>query len=243
MENLILVADKAHEKMSAKYKTVQTNVLAQKFKSLGFVVDSVEYKRVRKGQASFAKHMVKLSHPSLLRTNVHNDGRLQLIITNSFDGTAAFKMQLGFFRLVCSNGLIVGDLFENIRHKHIGGILEKIDDSIERIVASTKKLEETITKMKEKKLSVAELVSFEREAMKLRGDKIETVDWSVRRVEDSANDVFTVLNRIQEDLIRGGVRASNANNTRVLREIRSIERVRELNEKLFDLGMKYANAA
>ena len=135
LENgMIKVSESAHPKMSPKYKTVQTNVIAQRFKDLGFVVDEVLQRKSRKGAGPYAKHMVRLSHPTLLSSK-HNDLKLQLIVTNSFDGSASFGMQLGFFRFVCANGMIVGEQLESFKHKHNGNILEEIDTSIERIVA------------------------------------------------------------------------------------------------------------
>jgi len=247
MENktLVNVADQAHPKMSARYKTVQTNLIAQKFKDLGFIVDGVYHRRSRvANRAGYGRHMVKLSHPELLKTTDHNDVKMQLIVTNSFDGSSAFKIQLGFFRFVCANGMIVGETLESYRHKHTGMILEELDDSIDRIVAQVKNLSALLSKMKEKNLSTAQIISFEREAMKLRSDKIQTVEWTARREEDKPLDLFTVYNRIQEDLVRGGTAATSASGrVRVLREIKGVDKLRELNEKLFDLAVKYVDAA
>lgn len=247
MENqkLVNVADQAHPKMSPRYKTVQTNLIAQKFKDLGFVVDSVHHRRSRvANRAGYGRHMVKLSHPELLKTTDHNDVKMQLIVTNSFDGSSAFKIQLGFFRFVCANGMIVGETLESYKHKHTGMILEELDDSINRIVAQVKNLSGLLSKMKEKNLSTAQIISFEREAMKLRSDKIQGVEWTARREEDKPLDLFTVYNRIQEDLVRGGTAATSASGrVRVLREIKGVDKLRELNEKLFDLAVKYVDAA
>jgi len=246
MENqkIVNVADQAHPKMSPRYKTVQTNLIAQKFKDLGFIVDGVHHRRSRTLQAGYGRHMVKLSHPELLKSTDHNDVKMQLIVTNSFDGSSAFKIQLGFFRFVCANGMIVGETLESYKHKHTGMILEELDESIERIAAQVKNLSGLLSKMKEKNLSTAQIISFEHEAMKLRSDKIQAVEWTARREEDKPLDLFTVYNRIQEDLVRGGTAATSASGrVRVLREIKGVDKLRELNEKLFDLAVKYVEAA
>jgi len=241
MENqIVTVADQAHPKMSPKYKTVQTNLIAQKFKDMGFVVDSISRKKSRGGGVGFGKHMVKLSHPELLSTN-HNDVKLQLIITNSFDGSSAFSIQLGFFRFVCSNGMIVGESLETYKHRHTGTILEELDDSIQRIVAQTKTLAAMLDKLKSVELTTAQVLSFEEEAKKLRGDKVASIDWTVRRQEDQGSNLFVVYNRIQEDLVRGKASVtSESGRTRLLREITSVDRLKEINTKLFDIAMKYA---
>lgn len=241
LENgMIKVSEAAHPKMSPKYKTVQTNLIAKKFKDLGFVVDEVLQRKTRKGSSGYAKHMVRLSHPTLLASS-HKDLKLQLIITNSFDGSASFGMKLGFFRFVCANGMIVGDTMQSFSHKHNGNILEEIDLSIERIVAQAKSLSNLLDKMKSTNLSTAQIIDFEKKAMKLRGDKLENVSYAIRRSVDSSNDIYTVYNRIQEDLIRGGVESVNsAGRTRMLREVKGIDKIKQLNEKLFDLAASYA---
>ena len=244
MENqmIVNVADQAHPKMSARYRTVQTNLIAKKFKDMGFVVDSITQRKTRKpGGAGFGKHMVKLSHPELLKSTEHNDLKLQLIITNSFDGSSTFKMQLGFYRFVCGNGMVVGETLEAYKHKHTGLILEELDESIERIVAQTNKLSDLITKMKETRLNSAQVIAFETEALKLRSKNLKQIDFTVRREEDYSEDLYTVYNRVQEDLIRGGVGStSEKGRVRVLREIKGIDKLREINEQLFDLAVKYA---
>lgn len=241
LENgMINVSDSAHPKMSTKYKTVETNLIAKRFKDLGFVVDDVLQRKSRKGNGKYAKHMVRLSHPSLL-SSVHNDLKLQLIVTNSFDGSTTFKMQLGFFRFVCSNGMIVGKTLESFSHKHTGSILEEIDESIERIVAEANRLSVMIEKMKTTSLSTAQIISFETAAMKIRSEKLEAVNYTVRREEDYPTDLYTVYNRIQETLIRGGVEGTSSNNrTRLLRQVNGIDKVRDINERLFDLAISYA---
>ena len=244
MENkmIVNVADQAHPKMSARYRTVQTNLIAKKFKDMGFVVDSVTQRKTRKpGGSGFGKHMVKLSHPELLKATEHNDLKLQLIITNSFDGSSTFRMQLGFYRFVCGNGMVVGETLETYSHKHTGLILEELDESIDRIVAQTNKLSEIISKMKQKKMNAAEIIAFETEAVKLRSKNIKQVDFTVRREQDYSEDLYTVYNRVQEDLIRGGVGStSEKGQVRVLREIKGVDKLRQLNEQLFDLAAKYA---
>lgn len=241
LENgMIKVSETAHPKMSPKYKTVQTNVIAKKFKDLGFVVDEVLQRKTRKGSGPYAKHMVRLSHPTLLSSK-HQDVKLQLIVTNSFDGSASFSMQLGFFRFVCANGMIVGEHMESFKHKHNGNILEEIDASIDAIVAQAKGLSDSIEKMKSKNLTTAEIIDFEKKAMKIRSENLQNVSFKVRRSLDVGNDLYTVYNRIQEDLVRGGIESVGGNGrTRLLREVKGIDKIKQLNEKLFDLAMSYA---
>jgi hypothetical protein len=147
-------------------------------------------------------------------------------------------MQLGFYRFVCSNGLIVGETFESVRLRHSGSILEEIEEGIERIVTQADLLDVRISMMKAKVLSPVECRSFIEEALKLRSIKEATVP--VLRPEDMSEDLFTVYNRVQEMLVMGGSDYRNQNNRiRQLRGIRNIAALTKINERLFDLAMRY----
>ena len=95
--------------------------------------------------------------------------------------------------------------------------------------------------MKSKTLSTAEVIDFEKKATKIRSEKLQNVSFSVRRSIDMSSDLYTVYNRIQEDLVRGGIESVSGNGrTRMLREVKGIDKIKQLNEQLFDLAMSYA---
>jgi len=246
-ENAIITTiDQPHARVSAKYQLVPTKLIAQKFFDLGFKVD--DYKSVRVRDASrigYQKHFVRLSHPTMLTTK-HNDVKLQLLVTNSHDGSSSFSIKLGIFRLVCSNGLVVGTTFESVTLRHTGMILEQIDGAIERMVAQVKKLDEALDKMKAKQMTTDELMSFYDQAVKVRyGEKYGRLDVTVtsRRTADDSNDLFTVYNRVQEALIRGSeVRGANGR-FRQRRSITNIGKDIAINQKLFDLASSYITEA
>lgn len=238
----ITTFDVKHESRSEKYKVAATKVIAAKFKSLGFVVDSYQEQRVRShSRRGFQKHMVRLSNPNLLSTT-HDDVRLQLLITNSHDGTTPFKMQLGFFRFVCANGLVVGETFETIKLRHSGRILEEIDLGIDRMVAQVQKLDESIARLKNKTLTTLEVENFITDALKIRNESAQNVDVTVKRPEDAdSTNLFQLFNRVQESLVNGGDNYRNANGrTRVMRRMTNINKLTEVNSQLFDLALKYA---
>ncbi len=239
----ITTLDTKHTSRSEKYKVVPTKLIAQKFKDLGFVVDSYQEARVRKDltRLGHQKHLVRLSHPELLSTD-HKDVKLQLLVTNSHDGSSSFKMQLGFFRFVCSNGLIVGETFESVNLRHSGVILEEVDQAIERIVAQASKLDGAIAKMKNKKLDASQVSLFIQEAVTLRGKSVSDVGIAPRREEDSDfTNLFQLYNAVQESLVNGGDEYTNAlGRRRVMRSISNIKKLTEVNEKLFDMAMRYA---
>jgi hypothetical protein len=246
-ENAIITTiDQPHARVSAKYQLVPTKLIAQKFFDLGFKVD--DYKSVRVRDASrigYQKHFVRLSHPTMLTTK-HNDVKLQLLVTNSHDGSSSFSIKLGIFRLVCSNGLVVGTTFESVTLRHTGMILQEIDGAIEKMVAQVKKLDAVLEKMKGITLTTEQIRSFYDKAVKVRyGEKATIADVTVtsRRTADDANDLFTVYNRVQEALIRGSEARGANGRFRQRRAITNIGKDITINEKLFDLASSYITEA
>lgn len=241
-ETEITTLDQKHESRSERYKVAQTRELAKRFRELGFNVDSYTESKTRKSsRVGYQKHMVRLSNPDV-RSVSHPDVKLQILVTNAHDGSSSLRLQLGFFRFVCGNGLIVGESFDTIRIRHTGNVVEQVDRAVERIVAQSARLDEALTRMKSKRLSELEMKSFVDEAAKLRGASVYDLSVSPRRDADAETDnLFVLFNVVQEALVSGGQTYRNGRGKeRVMRGISNISRLTEVNSSLFDLAMKYA---
>lgn len=60
------------------------------------------------------------------RINIGRDGRvdevdLQIVLKNSYDGTMSATFQAGGFRLICSNGLVIGKEIARAKSRHTNG--------------------------------------------------------------------------------------------------------------------------
>ena len=246
MNTEITTQDTKLSTLSDKYRLVKTRDIAQKFRDMGFTVDKYQEAKVRnKSKQGFQKHLVSLSNPTLL-SSIHSDTKLQVLVTNSHDGTNALTLQLGVYRFCCANGLIIGSTFEKVKLRHTGMILEQVEESILRIVSQAKKLDETLTAMKTKVLTREESQAFIERAVKLRYENKTASDISfpVLRTEDDQNNVFALYNRVQEHLVNGGNDVRNSRNqTRAARRLTNITALVKLNENLFDLANEFALAA
>jgi hypothetical protein len=254
MENQNILEATKLETLSSKYETIRSKDVLRELELKGFVLDDVIKLKTKKAERQGKqKHRMLLSHPDLLATN-HDDGKIQLLVTNSYDGTSSLIFQVGFFRYVCANGLVFGNSFHDIKIKHIGkGIQKQIDDAIVEIVAQAKKLNSVITNLKNTKLTLGQVVELEKRAVSLRlaEDKqkdLVAVNINTLREEDRGLDLFTVYNKVQEAVIRGNaivtlVNADNQVNTRKLREVKSIDSTTNLNVKLFNIVEEYMQVA
>lgn len=229
--------------LSNKYKLVKTSDLISKLENQGFKLESFVANKVKKKERQgFQKHRAVFSHDTLLKSE-HSDGFPQLLLTNSHDGTSAVVLQLGFFRLVCSNGLVAGKMIgEPISLRHSGKYLyDELDKAVEKIAAQVVTLNESIKKMKSKIMSVGEIIELQEKTLSTRlldGEKLITSTFKVNREEDTKLDLFTVMNVIQENLIRGGavltVERENKTKQKTLRAVKSIHTQTKINTTVWD---------
>lgn len=235
-----------YEKLSDKYQQVNTQEVVKTLVDNGFEVTSTQVTRARsKDKQGFQKHLIRLKHPNI---TFGNDERPEIILINSHDGTTSFRIQLGIFRFVCANGLIVGNTFGGFKHKHIGSNLkERVQYEVDRLVAhDLPKLKNTIDSMKNSKLSVLNIADLASKLVKLRLPENAVTDSKTYhslvtplREEDKTQDLWTVYNTMQEKLIRGGIEYTNEKGKqRKTRAIKAINEVIRLNTLSFELASK-----
>jgi hypothetical protein len=176
-----------------------------------------------------------------------NGDKLQLVITNSHDGTSSVIIQLGYYRMICSNGLMVGEDIIKTSVRHTGMlILPRIEEAIAATMRQADTLLQNIERMRNIQVtSRIVILNFTNLIMRSRRTQHETVgEWSAqqeaiqraietpRREGDAGTDLWTVLNRAQEVAIHG--------QSGVLRGIRSINTTSKVNEELFSLAISIA---
>lgn len=239
--------------LTENYKLAKTGSLVDKVRSLGFTVDKFVALKTRKAERKgYQKHRVLFSSEALA-TEHKSEGKIQLLMTNSHDGSSSVVFQLGFFRYICSNGLVAGQMVgEPIRVRHIGKDFdEKLERAVIEIAARAKLLDEAISKLKNVRLSNEQVKELEIKAAQIRyaDSKIVDVEFPLRRSQDQGTGLFEVFNRIQEGLTQGGARVTIINKetnkveNKAIRKIRSFVNDDVINTQLFDLAMSYSLAS
>lgn len=195
---------------SDKYKVLTTSEILKPFTTSGFEIVKIDARRKRKNTIAENDHR---HHVVRLRSNdfkIENDF-IDIVISNSYDGSSPFKINLGIFRLVCSNGLVIGKSFFERSIKHVGDdFLHKVWAAIRDALNKKNELLELINKMKVLSLSEEQIVEFTRMQFANRLKSIPNLisfDASAKalRSEDVGNTAWLILNRVQEKLINGGI--------------------------------------
>jgi hypothetical protein len=141
------------------------------------------------------------------------------------------------------NGLIVSDReIETIRCRHSGNVIDDVIEGTYSVLNRSDMVIEHAEEMKSLILPEAAQNIFAKAAASLRWDEeelpINPVDLNrAKRYEDKAPDLFTTFNRVQENIIRGGVRGKNKNGGRLhTRAVNSVGENIRLNKALWTLS-------
>lgn len=196
---------------SSKYQHINSKDICNWFEGHGFTLEGISAASVRDPlKEGYQKHCMVFSRDDL----VLDDGnKMQILALNSHDASTSLQITAGVYRAVCANGLVVGNDLYSERVIHIGDIKKQVEESLQIVASKANDLREIVKGMQGREVSFEESQEFLRYAADLRLNKVEdlyTVDLAsidkVRREADKGQDLYTVFNRIQESVIKGGIR-------------------------------------
>ena len=200
------------------------------------------------GKAAFTKHMIRMRHAGQVQTRPEAN---EIILINSHDGASSYQMLAGMFRFVCCNGLVVGEVAEDIRIPHKGNIQGEVIEGAFRVLDEFASVGEHMAGMKALPLEPPERVAFATAALALRFGKQGVSDTGghrpapvtaeqlleARRSDDLDQSLWTTFQRVQENVIRGGQAGRSARGRRLqTRPVGSIDRGVSLNRALWMLA-------
>ena len=247
--------DHAYDKTSKKYTFIPTFQIIEDMKKLGWeVCQAVAMKTSDKIQAKYGKHMIKFFNPSIFIKG--EDGNVeaypQILIMNNHRGWGRFKFEIGVFRLVCSNGLVVKDRdMGSFVFRHLGYSFDELKKLVNQAVEALPNVVMKINTLSDKTMTAKEQFEFAKKALKVRlGEERECTDEEVRQVlqstrkQDDGNSVWKVFNRVQEHLVKGGFETTTATGSvRKVRKITNMLKDVELNQRLWELTEDFVGVA
>ncbi|HBQ2124567.1 DUF932 domain-containing protein [Klebsiella pneumoniae] len=225
-----------HESRSERYTYIPTITLLESLQKEGFQPFFACQTRVRDiSRREHTKHMLRL------RREGHMTGKQvpEIILLNSHDGSSSYQMLPGLFRFVCQNGLICGQTFGEVRVPHKGDVIEKVIEGAYEVLGLFDRMDEQRDAMQSLLLPVQAQQALASAALIYRfGEDHQPVTpaqiLTPRRYEDDKPDLWTTYQRIQENLIKGGVAGRNAKGKRShTRAVRGIDGDVKLNRALW----------
>ncbi|HCB0001144.1 MULTISPECIES: DUF932 domain-containing protein [Enterobacteriaceae] len=234
-----------HESRSDRYCYIPTITLLENLQREGFQPFFACQSRVRDpDRREHTKHMLRLR-----RAGQINDQQVpEIIILNSHDGASSFQLLPGIFRSVCTNSLVCGQSFGEIRVPHRGNVVERVIEGAYEVLGIFDQVEEKREAMQSLLLPPPAQQALAKAALMYRfGEEHQPVTeaqaLSPRRWQDEKNDLWTVFNRLQENLSKGGLVGRSAQGKRSrTRAVNGIDGDLKLNRALWVMAEQLQQA-
>lgn len=229
---------------SENYSVVHTgNVLQMIQDQTGYVVRSYNEAGSKLPEKfGKTKHLVRLAPANWM----NKPESPEIVFLNSFDKTTAFKLFIGRFRIACMNGIIAGDFIESFKAAHYRLNYDRLGLFLANLGNNVTKSNDQVDAMKSKIIAIQTALPIAKQALELtHADKIEALSetnrdylaWKTishtRRHEDTGNDAWSVLNRVQENILRGIPGK--------LRKVTAIDKNVKVNRYLYDAFAQIAS--
>lgn len=236
---------------SDKYSFIPTLDAVNYMRDSGFIpIQASQGKVLTDARQGFQQHMIKFTRPDMDL----GDRRLEINLYNSHDRGSSYILSGGLYRLICSNGMVVaaGNNTE-FRHRHVGFDADLFIESAKFVAGNLEKVAERVNDWETIELTPDEQNTFAlaaHEVVNAGKDHIGTSHnqlLQIRRNADSGSDLWKIFNRIQENVIKGGLFSMSEKGRRSrTRQVTNIKRDKDLNQQLWaqaDYIAKFKQAA
>lgn len=243
-------ATEPYHGVSERYSFISTADIVERALGEGLVPVSARQSRAKDERVGYTRHEVRFVRESDLGNpkRIVGDSYYQMLLTNSHDRGAAFKLDAGLFRLVCSNGMTVPTgTAQSLRLRHTGDV----SDVIEGVFSVLDEQDDVFARIEDYRaatLPVEAQVAYATAALELRSSALEVTPAQLlrpRRWVDAAEgrsdlpkpDLWTTLNVVQENLQKGGIVGRSGTGRRIrTRTMTNIAEDQKLNKSLFILA-------
>ena len=191
--------------------------------------------------------MIRLRHASrIMDKEAH-----EIILLNSHDGSSSYQMMAGLFRFVCANGLVCGDSMgdQKVRHSGRHNVIDDVIEGAYEVLQQFEQVDAQRDTMRSIILQPYEQLALAQGALAYRyGDSDAPAPVTSaqilmpRRSEDRTPDLWTTFNRVQENVIKGGLNGRNKQGKRTTtRAVNGIDQDVKLNRALWVMAEALRN--
>lgn len=241
------------ENLTSKYVHIPTDTIVDDMEALGWLPYDVKTVKTRKKTSATAKHLIQFFNPEIVINNEEGKADMypSLLLINSHDGSTAVRFEMGVFRFVCENGLVIKSQdFGGFKMRHMGYSFDDLRQHISTLVETLPTVVANLNKFSQVEMTPEQQYEFALKAVEARfgeekqlsSDEVNNLLLAERK-EDVGNDVWRVLNRVQEKLTSGGFGYMNARGkVRKARAIKNFTQDIDMNTKLWALAEEFIAA-
>ena len=233
---------------SPKYQFTPTFEVIDHMQDMGYVLTGVKQSNSNvELRKNWGIHITRFQHPDLYIKNPQGaiEARPEVVLINSHDGTRPIQFEMGLFRLVCENGLVIKDKdMGSFRERHTKMNFQEVKNLIDEKVSGLQGVVNTISKWNMVEMTDKQRYQFAVEALALRlsddrqPEQYEVMDLlTAKRKVDEQPTLWHTYNTVQENMIKGGFQLNN-------RQARAIKNPIEdfnINQGLWSLASAYSN--
>ena len=246
-----------HPKVSDKYSFLPTYQLIEDMEKLGWSVSDAKMARTKNRiQAEYGKHMITFFNPEIVINDDQGEIEAypQILIVNNHRGWGKLRFEVGVFRMVCSNGLVVkeeGKDFGSFELRHMGYSFEELKELVQKAIDTLPSVISKINQFTERIMTKEEQKEFAKKALAIRFGEEKVADvtdgqltemLSPLRAQDKGDDLYRVFNRIQESIMRGGfdIPSKTRTGSKKVRKISNMLKDLDINQDLWVLAEEYS---
>lgn len=237
-------ADYINQKL---YKFTPTTEIINYMKDMGYILtDAKQSKTKIPLRNNYGTHIVSFQHPEIFVKD--NEGGIEarptIVLLNSHDGSRPIQFEMGLFRLVCSNGLMVKSMdMGSFKERHTKYTFDQVKQLIASKIDTLPKVVEKINDWNGLEMTPKQRHAFAQQALQIRaGEERLAEDYEIhsilspKRKADEGTTLWNCYNVVQENLIRGGFQLNN----RTARGITNPVQDMKLNMDLWKLAEEFA---
>jgi hypothetical protein len=254
-----IFATQPWDRMSEKYKFIPTIAVIDAMRDNNFHPTHAMQSKTRiEGRGDFTKHLIRFRHNDYISPSNIGQEVPEIVMVNSHDGSSAYQLMAGIFRLVCSNGMIIqsADMGRiSTRHSGNNDVVGEVIEGSFQIMEDTPKQFAAIEHFKQVEVSTDQQRAYAAAALEIKGEdasKTFNADhllFARRRADTADNmsgarDLWRTFNCVQENMIRGGVRGRSPSGRRATsRAVKSVNEDIRINRALWRLTDEMAKLA
>lgn len=261
-----IFALEAHESRSERFKAIPTIDVLNGLRKEGFFpVAARQGGSKDEGKRAFTKHMIRLRRFDNESAYKVGDNICEIILKNANDGTSAYDLMAGMFRIRCLNSLVAQtSTIDSVKVRHSGNAIDNVIEGTYRVLGEAQNLLAApqdwsqVTVNNDAARMLAELAHEIRFPVDEEGNQTTAIQpeqlLQARRADDRADDLWTRFNVIQENAIRGGLSARSPHSydergryqrgrMTTTREIKGIDQDVRVNKALWRITEFFAQQA
>lgn len=230
------------QRIKSKETQIETLNAVEEFQRQGWLIDGAYEQRGTSRKIS--NHYVRMKHPDFVMKDKkgNNEALANIILSSSTEGKGNLEVDLGVYRLVCSNGLISRTSYGNAKIPHTVQGMRMFDDVLSDMGIKAFNVLDEFNKLKQVELDPKKAMALASEAARLRFGNNRVIDaaqlLNTIRDEDAGLGLWEVYNRIQENLTQSNRLINNDGD--VLGGVSNVAQDIALNQRLTELVFEYA---